>query len=122
MSLTRYSAPRRFRTRDQGFCALRVLYPLGLPARRPSSLPANNVRELIALTKAAGHPELRIERQQRHAIRGECLNILARISRISRKGAAPSLSDVLGGQIPLAFVGPPPALPHVKSGKIRRWR
>ena len=87
------------------------------------SLPANTIGELIALAKArpgtlsygsSGSGSM-------PHLAGEYLKILARISltHIPYKGAAPSLTDVLGGQIPLAFVGPPPALPHIKSGKIK---
>jgi tripartite-type tricarboxylate transporter receptor subunit TctC len=34
------------------------------------------------------------------------------------KGAAPALTDVLGGQIDTALVGTPAALPYVRSGKL----
>jgi tripartite-type tricarboxylate transporter receptor subunit TctC len=35
------------------------------------------------------------------------------------KGAIPALTDLIGGQIPLLTVGLAPALPHVKSGKLK---
>src|SRR5205807_6364478 len=35
------------------------------------------------------------------------------------KGAIPALNDVVGGQVPVMFVGMSGAVPHVKSGRIR---
>jgi tripartite-type tricarboxylate transporter receptor subunit TctC len=38
---------------------------------------------------------------------------------IPYRGGAAALTDLLGGQIPLAVVGVPPAVPYAKSGKLR---
>ena len=35
------------------------------------------------------------------------------------KGAAPAITDLLGGQIDLAFLNAPPLLPHIQSDKLR---
>jgi tripartite-type tricarboxylate transporter receptor subunit TctC len=35
------------------------------------------------------------------------------------KGAAPALSDVLGGQVPVLIVGIPPVVQHARAGKLR---
>src|SRR5207247_5582288 len=35
------------------------------------------------------------------------------------KGATPALADLLGGQVQLMFSTMPPALPHVRDGKLR---
>jgi tripartite-type tricarboxylate transporter receptor subunit TctC len=35
------------------------------------------------------------------------------------KGAAPALTDLLGGHVVMFFSGMPPAMPHVKAGKLR---
>ena len=35
------------------------------------------------------------------------------------KGGAPAIADLLGGQVKLFFAGVPPALPHIKAGKVR---
>lgn len=51
---------------------------------------------------------------------GELFNSQAgtEILHVPYKGAAPALTDVLGGQIQTAIVGTPAALPYVKSGKL----
>jgi tripartite-type tricarboxylate transporter receptor subunit TctC len=51
---------------------------------------------------------------------GELFNTQAGtdILHVPYKGAAPALTDVLGGQIETALVGTPAALPYVRSGKL----
>lgn len=51
---------------------------------------------------------------------GELFNVQAgtTLNHIPYKGAAPALTDVLGGQIQTAMVGTPAALPFVKTGKL----
>ena len=41
------------------------------------------------------------------------------IVHVPYKGSTPALTDIIGGQIPLMFVNLPPAVPHIKSGKLR---
>lgn len=52
---------------------------------------------------------------------GESLNALAGLSllHVPYKGAAPAVTDVLGGQVPLAIVGMPPTVNPTKAGKLR---
>jgi tripartite-type tricarboxylate transporter receptor subunit TctC len=86
------------------------------------SVPVKTVAELIAFDKAnpgkvsfgssgAGTPL---------HLAGELFNTQAgtNILHVPYKGAAPALTDVLGGQIQTAIVGTPAALPYVKSGKL----
>lgn len=86
------------------------------------SVPVKTVPELIAFDKAnpgkvsfgssgAGTPL---------HLAGELFNTQAgaNILHVPYKGAAPALTDVLGGQIQTAIVGTPAALPYVKSGKL----
>lgn len=86
------------------------------------SVPVKNLKDLIAFSKAnpgklnfgssgSGTPL---------HLGGELLNNRAGIKlvHIPYKGAAPALNDVLGGQIELAMVGTPSALPYIKSGKL----
>ena len=52
---------------------------------------------------------------------GELLKTRAGINivHVPYRGAAPALNDLLGGQVPLAIMGIGPALPFIKSGKLR---
>lgn len=38
---------------------------------------------------------------------------------IPYRGAAPAISDLLGGQVNVGIAGMPPVIPHVQSGKLR---
>jgi len=86
------------------------------------SVPVKTVNDLIAFAKAnpgkvnfgssgTGTPL---------HLGGELFNVQAGtdITHIGYKGAAPALTDVLGGQIQTAMIGTPAALPYVKSGKL----
>jgi len=41
------------------------------------------------------------------------------IQHVPYKGGAPSMTDLIGGQLDLIFSNMPESLPHVKSGKLR---
>src|SRR5450759_4995554 len=102
--------------------------PVSLVALLPSflvvhpSLPVRSVPALVPLAKAnpgqlsyasAGNGSLlHLTMERFKAVAG--VNIL----HIPYKGAAPALSDVLGGQLAIMFIPGPPALQHIKSGRI----
>ena len=87
------------------------------------SLPAKNVKELIALARAqpgqinysssgpGGAPHLG----------GELLKSMAGIdlAHIPYKGSGPSFTDLLGGQVSLTFDSLLQALPYIKAGKLK---
>jgi tripartite-type tricarboxylate transporter receptor subunit TctC len=87
------------------------------------SLPANDVRELIALAKekpgtlsygtsgTGGTPHLA----------GEMLNQRAGIAlvHVPYKGGGPAITDAVGGQIPLVFTAIAGAQQYVKSGRLK---
>lgn len=51
----------------------------------------------------------------------EALKLKARIfvSHIPYRGTAPSVTDVIGGQVDCTFTGAPAVIPHVRSGRLR---
>lgn len=87
------------------------------------SLPAKTLQEFIALAKAApGKYSYRTPGTgSSMQFAGESLNALAGISvvHVPYRGAAPVVTDLLGGQVPVGIVGMPPTVPHAKSGKLR---
>lgn len=87
------------------------------------SVPAKSIRELVTLAKStpgqlnfaspgSGTPQ---------HLSAELFKTTAgvELTHIPYKGAAPALTDLLGGQVSLGFVSIPAALPHVKAGKLR---
>lgn len=52
---------------------------------------------------------------------GEALNGIAKLdlTHVPYRGAAPAVTDVLGGQVPVGIVGMPPTVTHAKNGKLR---
>ena len=52
---------------------------------------------------------------------GESLNALGGITlmHVPYKGAAPAVTDLLGGQVPIGIVGMPPVVQPTKAGKLR---
>lgn len=115
--------------RSMTYDPVKDLAPVTLAAVTPMifvvhpSLPARNVSELVALAKSRpgqlpyasagnGSPaHLAFELLQRSA--------RIEITHIPYKGAAPALTDLLGGHVVMFFSGMPPAIPHVKAGKLR---
>jgi len=84
------------------------------------TFPAKSVAEVISLAKrerlsfgsaGVGSPQ---------HLASELFNTMAgiKMSHVPYKGATPLLADQLGGHIPLAIVGLPVALPHIRSGKL----
>ena len=103
--------------------------PIALVATSPfllvvhPSLPANTIKELIALAKA--RPK---ELAYAHGgagggshLAGELFKSIAGIDmvHVPYKGLAPAVTDLLGGHVSLAFSVVPPVIPHIKSGRLR---
>ncbi len=86
-------------------------------------LPVTSVKELIALARARPG-----ELNYASSGGGSASNLGAvlfqsltgvRMTSITYKGAAQSLSAVVAGEIQLTFNSIPPAMPHIKSGRLR---
>ena len=88
-----------------------------------TSVPASNMRELIALAKskpgqlnfassgAGSMPHLA----------GELLKLTAQIDivHVPYRGAAPAVNDLLGQQVQMVFLDLPVLLPQVEAGKLK---
>ncbi|CAN7703895.1 tripartite tricarboxylate transporter substrate binding protein [Caballeronia sp. LjRoot31] len=87
------------------------------------SVPANSLKELIALAKAKpgqlnyasgglGDP---------NHLAGELFDNMAGVKMVSiqYKGGGPALTDLIGGQVQLFFVAAPAVLPYIKAGNLR---
>ena len=87
----------------------------------PASLPVNSLKDFIALAK---------QKQMNYAssgngtilhLSGESLKSMAGIelTHIPYKGSAPAVLATLAGETSATFSTMPPALPHVRSGKMK---
>ncbi len=103
--------------------------PVSLVAASPYALivnpasPAKSVKELVALARsrpgkfhfASGGIGTGLH------MAGELLNLAAgiRMTHVPYKGAAPSMTALMGGEVDTMFNGVSSALPHVKAGRLR---
>jgi len=109
--------------------ALRDFEPVLLIARQPTILaaspafPARNITELVELAKSKsaqiaygssgvgtiGH------------LAGELLKQMTAIplTHVPYKGGGQLVTEVLGNQVPLGIMGLPPAMPHIKAGRLK---
>jgi len=87
------------------------------------AFPAQSVKELIALAKA--NPG---KYNYGSAGLGSTMYLIAELFKaqaginlvhVPYKGGGPALADVMGGQIPMAFLSTAATLPHLKAGRVR---
>ncbi len=87
------------------------------------SLPANTLPELVALARARPGEILFASTGNGSAnhLGAEMLKSVAKINmvHVPYKGAGPSVTDLLAGQTQFMFTTIPPALPHVKGGRLK---
>jgi tripartite-type tricarboxylate transporter receptor subunit TctC len=109
------------------FDVVKDFAPLTLVAASPwvvvvnPSVPANNIRELIALAKAqpgklsfgSSEPSSRLAGEQFKVQAG--VNLL----HVPYKGGSQIMTDLLGGHIQVGFTSVLTVLQHYKSGKLR---
>lgn len=107
--------------KDLAPVSLAVTTPLILVVH--PSLSATTVTELIAFARARpgqlSYASVGSGGVQHLA--GELLKITMKIDmvHVPYKGAAQVMSDLIGGQVPMFFSGMPPAMPYIRSGKLR---
>ena len=108
---------------------LRDFSPISLVAVLPQiivahpSLPANTLPELIALARQRPGEILFASTGNGSAnhLGAEMLKSAANLNmvHVPYKGAGPSVTDLLAGQTQFMFTTIPPALPHVKGGRLK---
>jgi tripartite-type tricarboxylate transporter receptor subunit TctC len=87
------------------------------------SVPAKNVKELIAIAKA--HPDALRHGStgigSPHHLAGEIFKSMTGVKmvHVPYRGASPALTDVIAGHIEVYFGAMVSTLPHVKSGRLR---
>jgi len=87
------------------------------------SVPASNLRELIALAKAKPN-SLSFASQGNGStghLCGELLKVSAGIDlvHVPYKGSGPAQQDLVGGQVPMMCENFSNAIPHVRAGRLR---
>jgi tripartite-type tricarboxylate transporter receptor subunit TctC len=85
------------------------------------SVPAKNVRELIALAKTNSLSFASSGSGNSDHLAAELFKSMAKIDivHVPYKGSGPSTVALLAGEVPLMFSSIPPTLPHVRAGKLR---
>ncbi len=111
------------------FDPLNDFTPVILVARGPliavvhPSVPAKNLRELIALAKARPDQLVYGSSGQGaivHLANAQFLHMAGiQMIHVPYKGGAPALTELMAGQISLVFATPQAALSQVKAGRIR---
>ena len=108
---------------------VRDFAPISLAASGPltlvvnPALPVRDMKELVALArKRPGQLNFASSGTggTMH-LAGELLKSMARIDivHVPYKGGGPALTDVMGGQVELTFVGAPASMPHIQSGRLK---
>jgi len=87
------------------------------------SLPANNLKELVAHIKSQGGKFAYASAGSgtpQH-LTGELFRttIGQEMNHVPYKGSAPAISDLIGGHVPVMFDSMIAIMPHVKSGKVK---
>jgi len=115
--------------RSLSYDPVRDFAPITLVASSPyvlvvhPRLPVASVRELIALARKRPG-ELNYASSGNGAathLSGVLFANMARINivHVPYKGSAPAVTDLIAGQVQMRFSSIPPALPHVRSGRLR---
>jgi tripartite-type tricarboxylate transporter receptor subunit TctC len=108
---------------------LRDFVPVALVSVTPivivahAGAPFSTLQELIAAARAkpGAYSYASPSTGSPHHVTGEWLKHLNGINlvHVPYKGGAPAVADVAGGQLPIGIVAITPALPHIKSGKVK---
>jgi tripartite-type tricarboxylate transporter receptor subunit TctC len=85
------------------------------------SVPAQSVRELVAVSKTRPLNYTSSGLGGMGHLSGELLKRMtgAQMLYVNYKGTGPALTDTIAGQVHVMVVNPLPAVPHIKSGRLR---
>jgi tripartite-type tricarboxylate transporter receptor subunit TctC len=115
--------------KNLAYDSIRDFAPIGLVATQPMvlvvnpSLPTKSVKELVSLAK--GKPD---QITFGSTGNGSIAHLVAemfkskagiRMLHVPYKGAGPAVTALVAGEIQVLFPGIVPALPHIKSGRLR---
>ena len=106
---------------DFAYVARAVTMPVLLVAH--PSVPANDVRELIAYAKlhpgklSVGTPGVGSPHHLAAAMMNKSAGI--EVTHVPYRGTGPAMNDLIGGQISLLWSAPPPIMPMVTAGKAK---
>jgi tripartite-type tricarboxylate transporter receptor subunit TctC len=108
---------------EKDLAPVALLTKIGVGLIVNPAVPAKNMAELLAYANAQsnglsfGSPGTGTP----HHLAGEILKQQANVkmTHIPYKGGGPAMIDLLGNQVPSAFIALAIAAPHIKSGKLR---
>jgi tripartite-type tricarboxylate transporter receptor subunit TctC len=114
--------------KNPGFDPVKDFTPLALVGSVPNvlvvnpSFPAKTLEEFLKIVKAkpGQYPYASAGNGTLNHLLGEMLNSMAglKLQHIPYKGVAPAMTDVIGGQVPMAFASLPSVLQHLKAGRL----
>jgi len=113
--------------KDAPFDPLKDLRPVSRSTQQPfvlvahPSLPANSVKELVALAKSQPGKLSYGSSASGPQLAGEMFKAATQVDmlHVAYKGAGPAVVDLLTGHIPLMVANPTSVAPHVRSGKLK---
>jgi tripartite-type tricarboxylate transporter receptor subunit TctC len=107
--------------KDLSSIAILGVNPLALVAHPSANI--NSLKELVAAAKAnptkLSYGSCGVGSPQQFAMERLKQMTSIEITHVSYKGCSPALTDVLGGQVPIAIMSANVAVAYVKSGKLK---
>jgi tripartite-type tricarboxylate transporter receptor subunit TctC len=108
---------------DRDFSAISMLVVSPQIIVAHPALPANSIKELIAVAKAkpGAYNFASVGIGSPNHMGGELLKSMAGIDivHVPYKGGAPAIIDLIAGQTQLLFISMPTVLAHVKAGRLK---
>ena len=114
--------------KSPGFDPVKDFVPVALVGSVPNVLvvnpafPAKSLDEFLKVVKAkpGQYPYASAGNGTLNHLLGEMLNAMAGLDlqHVPYKGVAPAMTDVIGGQVPMAFASLPSSLGYLKSGRL----